>query len=316
MPGNLSHVLPSDATLADAVERIGARSEPWLVLTDAEGRASGLLAEEDIRLGLCGRSRLHHAATSLVRPLGDCPELPLEADGRPAPWPRQTAQAAKRALLMAGGMGTRLRPLTEKTPKPLLPIDGEPLLHRLVRQVRDFGVERVYVSVLYLKDLVRDSLGDGSAFGIDVEYIEESSPLGTAGAIGMLPREAGPLIVMNGDILSDVCLEAFEAWHTRHSNQVTIASQLWKVDCPFGLAHFDGQRLERLEEKPTLRLPVNAGIYYFDESLVAEVPQQQSWDMVTWLNEVSARGIAGHFPIVERWHDIGSLAEYERLRGS
>lgn len=258
-------------------------------------------------MGLAGKGRTHHSVQTLVR-----------EDAPPASPDAERSRVA-RALIMAGGRGSRLRPLTDTTPKPLLPIDGEPLLHRLLRQVADAGVAECWLSTLYLAEKIEASVGDGSRFGLRVRYVREDEPLGTAGALGLLEDASDPesaIAVMNGDVYHEVNLRALFAWHTRHGNEATVATQLHEVYVPFGLAHFEGQRLERLEEKPTLRLPVNAGIYVFDEARLADVPRGKAWDMVAWLNVLANADRVGQFPIVERWHDIGSLSEYRKLAGA
>jgi dTDP-glucose pyrophosphorylase len=304
--------LPADATLAEAAGRFAARCRPFLVLTDPQGAACGVLFEEAVRLGLAGRARAGDGARSLAQPL-QALDLTLDRDGQLL-LPPPVVPRVRRALLMAGGQGARLRPLTDETPKPLLPVQGRPILHRLLDSVAAIGVEQVFISVHYLADKVRAAVGDGRELGLQIQLLAESTPLGTAGALGLLPAGEGPLLVMNGDILTDVNLQALCAWHARHGNTVTIATHLYQIHVPFGLAHFEGQRVTRLEEKPTLRHPVNAGIYLFEPELLDEVPKDGPFDMVTWLNALAARGHAGQFPIVERWHDLGSREEYERLR--
>lgn len=216
---------------------------------------------------------------------------------------------------MAGGLGSRLKPLTETCPKPLLPIGDKPVLHRILEQIKAAGIDRCWVSLHYLADQIQDSLGDGSAFGLSIEYVAEKKPLGTAGAVGLLPKSSELLLVMNGDIHTDLNLPAFFAWHERHENKVTVATHLFEVDVPYGLAHSHGQDLRFLEEKPTLRLPVNAGIYLFAAEILDQVSRGEPYDMVDWINRLAGEGIVGQFPIVESWHDIGSLEEYHRLSG-
>ncbi len=309
-------ILKPGATLADAAKLLEDHVCPVFALSDDEGGLLGLLREEDLRIGLAEKARPHHEALSLavppevfgLRPGQTVSKLRASDFGLP-PAPR-----VDRALLMAGGLGSRLAPLTDNCPKPLLPVQGKPLLHRLLAQVRAAGIQRVYISILYLGDMVRASIGDGSAFGLEVHYVEETEPLGTAGALGLLPDEPGPLLVMNGDVLSTINLPALFAWHGRNQNAVTVATWLHQVHVPFGLAHFEGQKLLHIEEKPTLRLPVNAGIYVFEAALLREVPKGKPKDMVAWLNTLAQEDRAGQFPIVERWEDIGSLEAYERLK--
>ncbi|HHI78559.1 MAG TPA: hypothetical protein ENK02_01120 [Planctomycetes bacterium] len=309
-------VLQPGATLEEAAAVLEKRVCPVFLLADEQGQLLALLREEDLRVGLAEKARPQHEAISLAVP----PEVFGLSEGEEARgigWDRlglPQPPEVRRALLMAGGLGSRLAPLTDNCPKPLLPVRGKPLLHRLLAQVQAAGIREVYLSILYLGDMIRASVGDGSAFGLEVHYLEESSPLGTAGALGLLPEGEGPLLVMNGDILSTINLEALFAWHGRNPRAVTVATWLHKVHVPFGLAHFEGPKLLHIEEKPTLRLPVNAGIYLFEPDLVAQVPRNKPLDMVGWLNQLAKEGKAGQFPIVERWEDIGSLEAYERLQ--
>lgn len=310
--GAASILLRHTATLGDAAARVGAAYCPLLVLVDEQERVVGVVREEQVRIGLTGAGRVHHALADLAAPASDVEEITIDADGRLASYRPPDAPRLDTALVMAGGQGTRLSPLTDDCPKPLLPVQGQPLLHRVLGQLRAAGISRAFVSVRYLAERVRESLGDGTGFDLTIEFLEEDEPLGTAGALASLPELDQPLLVMNGDILSDINLVALAAWHERHANQATVATHLFEVEVPFGLAHFTEQRLDRLEEKPTLRLPVNAGIYVFAPELIGSLTAGPL-DMVTWLNELAQAGVVGQFPIVEPWHDIGSIEAYRRL---
>jgi GTP:adenosylcobinamide-phosphate guanylyltransferase len=307
------HCLETTASLADAAALVGERLCPGVLILDEQGKAQGQLSEEDIRLALCTDGRAHHLCRDRMRPLDG--SLPVDEAGRPLPIPVPQTTAVTEALLMAGGRGSRLSPLTDDCPKPLLPIEGSPLLHRLIAKVASAGIQRIHISLHFLPEQVRKSVAEIADPGVEIAFVEEEQPLGTAGALGLLPTLRSPILVMNGDILSEINLEALFAWHARHGNEVTVATHLHEVHVPFGLAHFADQALNFLEEKPTLRLPVNAGIYVFQEERLADIPKDQCWDMVEWLNQLSKRGVVGHFPIVEEWNDIGSLEAYQRLAG-
>lgn len=316
MRSELTHVLPEEALLGDAARLVGSGYCPLIALVDAKDRVTGVVPEEKVRLGLIRTARPEHPLAGLAEPAEGFPELPLSAEQTPLPFHPPPPPDIHRALVMAGGRGSRLEHLTEKLPKPLLPVGGEPLLHRILGQLARVGIREVLLSVHYLASKVRASVGDGGAFGLDVRYLEEDRPLGTAGALGLAPRTGEPLLVMNGDILTTIHFPSFFAWHARHRNRGTIAANLFQVEVPYGLAHFDDQELEHLEEKPTLRLPVNAGIYLFEAELLDRIPANEPFDMVTWLNELAPERKLGLFPVVEEWRDIGSLERYEETLGN
>lgn len=316
MRSELSHVLSDAALLGDAARLVGSRYCPLIALVDADGRVTGVVPEEKVRLGLIRTARPEHPLASLAEPAEGFPELPLSAEQRPLPCHPPAPPAIPRALVMAGGRGTRLEHLTENLPKPLLAVRGEPLLHRILRQLAQAGIREVLLSVHYLAGKIRASVGDGGAFGLCVRYLEEVRPLGTAGALGLAEAADDPLLVMNGDILTTIHFPSFFAWHARHRNSATIAANLFQVEVPYGLAHFDEQTLEHLEEKPTLSLPVNAGIYLFEAELLGMVPANEPFDMVSWLNELAPARKLGLFPVVEEWTDIGSLARFEEADGN
>ncbi|PIE21995.1 MAG: hypothetical protein CSA62_14715 [Planctomycetota bacterium] len=290
-----------DASLAEAARIVGQSFAPILLAIDQSGQPLGLLREERIRLGLAGELRPTNPIQNLLEPLSK------EAE-RLRPAPRLT-----RALVMAGGRGKRLHPLTADCPKPLLPVRGKPMLFRILEQLASVGIEEVWISVLYLGHMIQEAVGKGEAFGLRVQYLHEEDPLGTAGALGLLPDSEDPLLVTNGDIWTEANLESLSAWHSRHGNAATVATHLFEVDVPFGLVHFEGQELRRLEEKPTLRLPVNAGLYLFEANIVDQVPSGVAFDMVSWLEHLARQERVGHFPLVEEWQDLGSLAAYRQL---
>ncbi|MBK8975804.1 MAG: NTP transferase domain-containing protein [Planctomycetes bacterium] len=223
--------------------------------------------------------------------------------------------APSTAIVMAGGFGTRLRPLTDDTPKPLLDVGGRPLLLRILDQLHDAGVRTVHVSVHYLAERVEAEVGDGGELGLDVRYLHESEPLGTGAGLALLERADGPFLMINGDVLTNVDLRAMARHHVLQSNLATVATWLHAAPLPYGVVrHAADDRIEHIEEKPVYRYPVNAGIYVFAPRVLELVERGRPLAMVDFLNDVAQRERVGRFPLVEYWNDVGSHADYARAQ--
>ena len=166
------------------------------------------------------------------------------------------------AVIMAGGEGTRLRPLTENCPKPMMLVAGRPILERIVLHLVGYGIRRILISVNYLAHIIEDYFGDGSRFGCSIEYLHESRPLGTGGALSLLSEpEQHPLIVMNGDLVSQFNLARLLEFHRQEAAVATLAARNYQVEIPFGVISEDNKRFLSLAEKPSTHYLINAGIY-------------------------------------------------------
>lgn len=219
------------------------------------------------------------------------------------------------ALIMAGGFGQRLRPLTEETPKPMLSLGGRPLLERIVRQLRDVGIQIVYVSTCYKPEKIREHFGDGSLFGVSIRYLHESRPLGTAGVLGMMPPLQHPLLVINGDILTEVDFRALAEHHQRRHSMMTVAVRLFGFEVPYGVVTCEGENVRGVIEKPRYSFFVNAGIYLIEPGAFEHIPRGDSFDMtdlIHWLLRANKKVTA--YPIIEYWLDIGKHADYEQAQ--
>jgi dTDP-glucose pyrophosphorylase len=218
-------------------------------------------------------------------------------------------------VLMAGGLGERLGPLTERTPKPMLDVGGRPLLETVLEQVREAGFSRVLIAVNYHADVIERHFGDGSSLGVDIAYLREDRPLGSAGALRLAGTELDrPFIVMNADLLTRVKLRALMRFHREERNMVTVGVRRYVLDVPYGVVELSGTRLARLSEKPRMSFLINAGLYAVDPtvlSLMSKLPER--FDM-TGLVEAALASHArvGGFPIREYWLDVGQLADYDR----
>lgn len=221
-------------------------------------------------------------------------------------------------FLMAGGFGTRLRPLTDDCPKPLLEIGGKPILETIIENFIKSGFRQFYIAVHYRAQQIKDYFGSGERWGVTVEYIDEVEPMGTAGAIGLLPDSLAdvPLIVMNGDILTQIDFSRLLAYHNEQQAIATMCVRQYEYQIPYGVVNFEQQRVVGIEEKPLQSCLANAGIYVLDHSLIAEIAEQGRLDMPTLLNRQVAQGeLVAMFPLSDYWLDIGREADLLRAQG-
>lgn len=219
------------------------------------------------------------------------------------------------AVVMAGGQGSRLRPLTDDTPKPMLPIGDKPLMERTIEQLRQAGVSQLFLATHYKKECFSSYFGDGHNFGVVINYLNEEQPLGTAGALSGLAGGAAPLLIVNGDILTNLNYRSMLAFHQENSADMTVAVRHYEFRVPFGVVTTDGVKVKGLVEKPEHRFLVNAGIYLLEPSVCKHIPREQRFDMTDLIATLLAHAhkvIA--FPVSEYWIDVGDLENYEQAR--
>jgi dTDP-glucose pyrophosphorylase len=216
-------------------------------------------------------------------------------------------ERANWAVIMAGGKGSRLRPITDHLPKPMVRVAGRPILERIVLHMVGFGIGRVFLSINYLGHIVEEYFGEGERFGCQIDYLRESKPLGTGGPLSLLPKlPSVPLLVMNGDLVTQANLGALLDFHQRGGYQATVAVQRYSHTVPFGCLRLNGQRIVDIEEKPVLSRVVNAGIYVLNPELVARVPREQEFPITLLVEDALQRGESvGAFEILDDWIDVG-----------
>lgn len=218
-------------------------------------------------------------------------------------------------ILMVGGLGTRLRPLTDDCPKPMLKVGGKPLLETIIESFMAYGFRHFYLSVNYKAEMIRDYFGDGSRFGIEIQYIHENKRLGTAGALSLLEldQHEEPLIVMNGDLLTKVNFLQLLDFHSEHKSLGTMCVRDYEYQVPYGVINIDKHRLVRIDEKPIYRYFVNAGIYVLEPHAVQLIPKDCFYDMPTLFEKlVEFNYETCVFPIREYWLDIGRMDDFDR----
>jgi len=218
------------------------------------------------------------------------------------------------AVIMAGGRGLRLRPVTDKTPKPLLRIGSRSIVERIIAGLIDAGVRDVYLAVNYKADIFHERLGDGSSLGVNLHYLHEQSELGTAGALSLLPEIDGPLVVTNGDIVTTVDFRRMVDFHRRHGGAITVGGVDHVSHVPYGILATADHHLLSIEEKPERRELCNAGIYVLEPEVLQLIAPDTPLNMPTLIADVLLEGKSVNvFPIHEKWFDIGGPAEFERI---
>jgi dTDP-glucose pyrophosphorylase/predicted transcriptional regulator len=218
-------------------------------------------------------------------------------------------------FLMAGGFGTRLRPLTDNCPKPLLKVGDKPILEIVLLNFIRAGFYDFYISTHFLPEMIRDYFGDGDKWGVSISYIHESEPLGTGGALGLLPENIPdlPVIVMNGDVLTKIDFEKMLASHNQNVATATMCVREYEYQVPFGVIENNGLKITGMVEKPIQRFHVNAGIYVISSDIVKSIKKNEHIDMPTLLEKHITDNVM-MFPFHEYWLDIGRLDDFKRAQ--
>ena len=248
-------------------------------------------------------------------------QLPVvDADGRVVGLETLHGMLDKRLLenpvfLMAGGFGTRLHPLTHDCPKPLLKVGDKPILQLILESFVSAGFHRFFISTHYLPEMIRAHFGDGKRWGVSIRYVHEEEPLGTGGAIGLLPHDEikQPMFMMNGDLLTTLNYRGLLDFHNEHDCIATMCVREYEHQVPYGVIQSNGHRIVSMVEKPVQRFFINAGIYLLSPELIKNVKPGTRIDMPTLLGQVMASGSeVNMFPVHEYWLDIGRMPDFER----
>tara|TARA_B100000780_G_scaffold170520_1_gene119393 strand:+ start:7410 stop:8465 length:1056 start_codon:yes stop_codon:yes gene_type:complete len=221
------------------------------------------------------------------------------------------------AVIMAGGEGTRLRPFTENLPKPMIEINGIPLLERQVRSLAKIGMSKIYISVNYLGEIIKEHFGDGHDFGVVIKYLDENKKLGTGGALSLLPEleKSQSILVMNGDILTTSDFMNLFHFHQEHDAMITVSAINYHVEIPYGVIDFKGTEVIELLEKPSQSFFCNAGIYALSTDALKDIPSDTFWNMTDVIGQcLMNKSKVTVFPVHEYWTDIGTPKDLESAR--
>ncbi|MFB3850642.1 MAG: nucleotidyltransferase family protein [Acidobacteriota bacterium] len=222
------------------------------------------------------------------------------------------------AVIMAGGKGERLKPLTDNLPKPMITVAGKPILERIIHHLVGYGITDIVISVNYLKEKIIDYFGDGKKYGCKIEYLKEEKPLGTAGSLSLLQlKNKEPLIILNGDIITQVDISDMLQFHTDNNFHITAGVYDYIHQIPFGVVNVKNLKIKAIEEKPVVSWLVASGIYVISPQVVSLIPKNQFFTMPDLIKKALKQNKSvGAFRIEEEWMDIGRKGELSRARGS
>lgn len=334
-------LMKPDQPILDALRLIDSESLRIALVVDDQLNLLGVVTDGDVRRGLLKNLSLNSSVRSvmnsnpLTAKLGTARKelvkfmekeqllaIPLMEKNRVAGLETlqrvgQYSKYQNPIFLMAGGFGTRLRPLTDNCPKPLLKVGKKPILEIMLNSFIKSGFVNFYISTHYLPEMIREYFGDGSKWNVKITYVHEEAPLGTGGALGLLPADIPdlPLILINGDILTNVDFEGVLDFHNKHQSAATMCVRDYEYQVPFGVINGEGNKIISMTEKPVQRFFVNAGIYVVSPEVRHSVPENIRIDMPTLLEQfISKTQDVLMFPIHDYWLDIGRVEDYKRAQ--
>lgn len=332
--------IPPSTSITDALTKLDKAGTGALVLCNEDRILCGLLTDGDIRRAImrrvpmespCGdiASRKPLTATA-ASPVADVLVLMDEQDINHLPLVDVSGRVVKlllrkdlargqradlSAIIMAGGYGKRLLPLTERVPKPMLPVGEKPLLELTIQQLRRSGIRDISLTTHYLSESIVKHFGDGSAFGVRLTYLSEEYPLGTAGGLKLIKKPEHPFLVINGDILTGVRFNEMLNFHQKNRALLTVAVRKYDVQVPFGVVECEDIQITEIREKPALNFFINAGIYLLDPSVCDYIPEGRKFDMTDLIHAILKDGkMVVSFPIMEYWLDVGQHADYQKAQ--
>jgi dTDP-glucose pyrophosphorylase/CBS domain-containing protein len=333
-------IIAPEASISEAMAHLDKAATGVLLICDKDRHLIGLLTDGDFRRAILQRKSFSEpcAAIATSHPVTapicvsssealrlmndhDIGQLPVvDSEGRVQKLILSkdivpNRELALSAVVMAGGFGKRLLPLTEKVPKPMLPVGGRPLLELTIAQLRRAGIKDVNVTTHYLRETISDHFGSGEMFGVRLNYVQEEHPLGTAGGIKLLKQFDATMLVINGDILTGAPFGAMLDYHRAYHADITVGVRKYEVQVPFGVVECEDVHVRALEEKPSLSFFINAGTYLIEPSVCDFIPAGQRFDMTELITKlIEAERTVVSFPIMEYWLDMGRHEDYAKAQ--
>ena len=332
-------VLEEHAKIKEAIQNLDQVSLKIALIVDEDGKLIGTLSDGDVRRGLLKGLVLESSIESIIyrnpfvvpdnlqselvlqlMTVNKIQQIPIVDEEKRLIglhiWD-QLARPKERnnlIVIMAGGRGIRMHPHTEDCPKPMLEVDGKPMLEHIIQRAKAEGFGEFIISVHYLGHVIEDYFGDGSDHGVRIQYLCEKDPLGTAGALSLIQELPGlPFLITNGDVLSDIRYGELMDFHERHDADATMAVRLYEWEHPFGVVEMEGVEIKGILEKPVYRTHINAGVYVLDPKILQLMVKDEVCDMPALIDKAREDGYKTiAFPMHEPWLDVGRPIDLKR----
>lgn len=339
---NQDIVIVKSTPISVAIRALDSSSIKFLLVVDEDKNLAGTVTDGDVRRGILKGVALNSSIENIMNPnpvvatVGENPGKYSRALKKKNVFLLPVVDQNKKlvdllhhdnlsngnnsrdnpVLILAGGLGTRLGELTKDKPKSLMPIGNTPLIELTIQNLMRYGFHKFYVSLNYKADMIRESLGDGSRWKCDIQYLQEEERLGTAGPISMLQNKIDlPFLVMNGDIVTKIDFDSLFHFHATHKEMATMCVKEYDMQVPFGVVQLEENKVTQIHEKPVHKFFVSAGIYVFDPKVIKFVPEKTYFDMPNLFDHLLKNKFGVNaFPIMEYWIDIGRYNDLEKAQ--
>lgn len=332
-------LLKPNSTIKEALKIIDSGAMQIALVVDKDANLIGTLSDGDIRRGLLNNLELSDTIetiifkTPTVCNIEDTKEMILEIavakkiyqipivdnNGKLVGIEEvdellKAKEKSNKVVLMVGGLGTRLRPLTEHTPKPMLKVGNKPILETIILNFKKYGFTNIILCVSYKSHIIEEYFEDGSRFGVNIEYIHENKRMGTAGALSLIRDKLNEsFFVMNGDLLTNINFEHMLDYHISNSSMATMGVREYDFQVPYGVVRVNGENIISIDEKPRHSFFVSGGVYVLNNEILNLIPNDEFYDMPTLFENIIRKCMKSiSFPIREYWLDIGRMEEFEK----
>ncbi len=329
------NILSSNSKITDAIVHLEQSDIKIIVIVDPDNKLLGTITDGDIRRALLKEITLNSECFLIMNKNPQCAKANeiekinniIEINKKSAIIIDNSGKVIgiessikshytmnNQVILMAGGKGTRLEPLTLETPKPLLMIKEKPIMHRIIDSLVSYGLVDIYISVLYKADHIVNYFKNGEGFNSKISYLKESKPLGTAGCLKLFEKymNSEPVIVINGDVLTSINFDRLLDFHNKSNKSITVCSAKYEIPLEYGTLNIKDGNLVSLEEKPVKEYFINAGIYIINPNVIRDLKANGRFDMTDLLDIYIKNNSVAVFPMHEQWIDIGNHKDYKK----